>query len=525
MSDLIKLSLPTTIDFSQLIKNTTFSLDLQSKLVDKLNNDFTEEEQKWYIANLYMYLNYHVTEDYPINLENVFKMIGFANKGNAKRTLENNFELNIDYKIILLPREKKQNAGRSEEDILLNIDTFKSLCMLAKTDQGKQMRKYYTKLENITNQLIKEELEENKKLLEEQEQLLIEQKEINKSDKQEILLRSYHKKYIVYLVHIRDILYKFGHSDDIRDRLASHRREYGKNSRLIYCIESKNNTLLESQIKKYVKAYQKKLIINGEVKTELIEINDINLVKKQLVVLNNKIHEDKELLLCKERILQLENEKKKLINVEDNITLLTLENKKLELQNTNIQLQIKLKELSPEKTEVEVKVENDLDDRIKKQQNYIMEKTIEKERQERQEVEEVNEIYEDIELDIIEVNEVEESTPGIEARELDEVNKKEMDRLAKRRASDILYRQKNAEKIRANRALEENRIKKRAADKLYRENNKEKIKLMQQEYGKKRYGKETVRNYYNNNKEEINRKRREYILRKKNEISGVTVDN
>jgi hypothetical protein len=36
-------------------------------------------------------MNYHQTKDFPINLEDIFKMIGFANKGNAKRTLENNF--------------------------------------------------------------------------------------------------------------------------------------------------------------------------------------------------------------------------------------------------------------------------------------------------------------------------------------------------------------------------------------------------------------------------------------------------
>lgn len=68
----------------------------------------TEEEQQWYIANLYIYMNYHPTNDYPINLEDVFKMIGFANKGNAKRTLENNFIKDEDYKITFLPTEKGQ---------------------------------------------------------------------------------------------------------------------------------------------------------------------------------------------------------------------------------------------------------------------------------------------------------------------------------------------------------------------------------------------------------------------------------
>ena len=36
---------------------------------------------------------------------------------------------------------------------MLNIDTFKSLCMLAKTDKGKEIRRYYVKLENIHNKI------------------------------------------------------------------------------------------------------------------------------------------------------------------------------------------------------------------------------------------------------------------------------------------------------------------------------------------------------------------------------------
>lgn len=87
-----------------------------------------------------MYLNYHPTNEYPINLENVYKMIGFANKGNAKRTLENNFTKDDDYKITILPTEKGQIP---REEIMLNVDTFKSLCMLVKTDKGKEIRKKY----------------------------------------------------------------------------------------------------------------------------------------------------------------------------------------------------------------------------------------------------------------------------------------------------------------------------------------------------------------------------------------------
>ena len=121
---------PKSINFNELVKNsnTTLSLNIETKMINILNTEFTEEEQQWYIANLYIYMNYYPTNDYPINLEDIFHMIGFANKGNAKRTLDNNFTKDEDYKLILLPREKKQNAGRCEEEIMLNVDTFKNMC-------------------------------------------------------------------------------------------------------------------------------------------------------------------------------------------------------------------------------------------------------------------------------------------------------------------------------------------------------------------------------------------------------------
>ena len=40
---------------------------------------------------------------------------------------------------------------------MLNVDTFKNICMMTKTEKAKQIRKYYVKLENIFNKLINEE--------------------------------------------------------------------------------------------------------------------------------------------------------------------------------------------------------------------------------------------------------------------------------------------------------------------------------------------------------------------------------
>jgi len=137
-----ELVTPEIINFTELVKssNTTLSLNLQTKLADKLKEMFTEEEQHWYVANLYMYMNYHPTDDYPINLEHVFKMIGFANKGNAMKTIKSNFIENEDYKSSLLPKEKSSWGGSGKEEIMLNVDTF---------NNSKQIRQIHPITKNV----------------------------------------------------------------------------------------------------------------------------------------------------------------------------------------------------------------------------------------------------------------------------------------------------------------------------------------------------------------------------------------
>ena len=171
MNQIIK---PESIDFNDLVYNNSnkISLDCQSKMVSILNKEFTEEENRWYIANLYIYMNYHSTNDFPINLDTLITLVGFANKQNAKRTLINNFIEDEDYTILLIPKDvNKETRGRMEEKVMLNIDTFKNMCMLVKTEKSKEIRRYYVKLENIYNKIVVEEIEINQKLLEQRDKL------------------------------------------------------------------------------------------------------------------------------------------------------------------------------------------------------------------------------------------------------------------------------------------------------------------------------------------------------------------
>ena len=352
------------IDFKTLVaKDTQLSINFQTKMTKRLNETFTENEHKWYIAILYLYLNTN-PKDYPINLENVYSLIGFAHKKNAKRTLENNFTKDDDYKIILLPREKKQNAGRPEEEIWLNVETFKAMCMMSKTEKGKEIRKYYVKLENILSEImIEERLEyqknlkieqdknkEQEELLNEKDELLLEQENVieeknleKKIQVENTLRNSFHKRHIVYLIKIiinREIIYKFGYTDDILTRLRTHKNQIGEDIELIFCIESKNNIMLEKLLIDYIEQYKFRIkrIINGKTQTELLKVNDIEMVKIKLIELNNEIENEKLLIVkLKNEILDLKNENldlRRQLLKDDNQIINELKNKIEHLEQT-----------------------------------------------------------------------------------------------------------------------------------------------------------------------------------------------
>lgn len=263
-----------SIDFNSLIKNSkTLTLNTQSKMIEILNEEFTEEESRWYIANLYVYMNYHPTNDYPINLETLVKLVDFANKQNAKRTLVNNFIEGEDYKILLIPKDEQVKinggAGLNKEKVMLNIDTFKNMCMLVKTDKSKQIRKYYVKLENIYNKIIKEEIENQRILLENEKEntkKLIEEKDEqlkikeNDLEAKELLIKKKDKEikqlskkisldwlYVAVTDNVQGIS-KIGITEEILKRIDGHLSS-NPGFKYVFTYQSKNNKLIEKCIK------------------------------------------------------------------------------------------------------------------------------------------------------------------------------------------------------------------------------------------------------------------------------------
>ena len=101
----------TSLNIVDLITNnpiTKLTETHNNNLLNKVKNTFNESEQQLFIASFYSYLNYHKTDDYIVDLDNIWKWLGFNQKFNAIRILEKNFILEKDYKISLSLVEKQK---------------------------------------------------------------------------------------------------------------------------------------------------------------------------------------------------------------------------------------------------------------------------------------------------------------------------------------------------------------------------------------------------------------------------------
>ena len=333
MNQLIKTN---TIDINNIVSNTTLNEHINSKTLDLLKKDLSEEEHQWFISNLFIYMNYDQKIDFPINIETAVKLLGFAHKKNAKRTLENNFIKNQDYKIIFTKKTHEKNpathlgeaailsknlggAGLNEEEIMLNIDTFKNMCLLVKSEKGKMVRRYYVKLELINNKIIQNEINITKKLLIEKQKEL-EQKDIEHTidlqlDKHKTLLEKFHNKACFYLSKVGENLIKCGSSQDITVRKDDLKRTFGSCLFLdIFECTLYDFREIEQRILCKVKNYLYKEPINGHISKEVVKLNEQTFNYKQLItIVTNEIknYSNKELDLIK---LDIESKKLNLIN-------------------------------------------------------------------------------------------------------------------------------------------------------------------------------------------------------------------
>lgn len=94
---------------------------------------------------------------FPVDLDDAFSWLGYARKENALRKLKKHFFAGEDFN--LLQVEEVRNEGdrqvsRKVDKYYLTVDCFKEMGMLAGTEQGKLVRKYYLQCERIVKEVI-----------------------------------------------------------------------------------------------------------------------------------------------------------------------------------------------------------------------------------------------------------------------------------------------------------------------------------------------------------------------------------
>jgi phage anti-repressor protein len=97
-------------------------------------------------------------DPFPVNFEDAWQWIGYTRQDSAKKKLIHNFEEGSDF---IAKRRKNPQGGRPSEFIKLTVDCFKSLGMMAGTDKGKEIRRYFLECERIAKEAVAAQLSES----------------------------------------------------------------------------------------------------------------------------------------------------------------------------------------------------------------------------------------------------------------------------------------------------------------------------------------------------------------------------
>lgn len=227
------------------------SIFIDEKLIELLKTEFTNDEQQKFLEHFQLYLQYGTYSlQHVIDFDNVHEWLGFRQKCHAKRLLIKHFIQDVDYIVNLLsPEEKQVHGGHNKETILLNIPTFKGICMIANTEKGRQTRMYYSKMETIFFKYMDDKHNQLIKSLE------LGAKQREETLKHNTLLETLNNKRTIYLTRVKTcedgkFVFKLEWSDGLADRNRSHSTHFGT-SLLLDVFECNQNREFELFLKRH----------------------------------------------------------------------------------------------------------------------------------------------------------------------------------------------------------------------------------------------------------------------------------
>lgn len=98
---------------------------------------------------------------FPIDFDRAWQWVGYSRKDSALRALCENFQEGVDFSIIHCSKKNTQKGGELKSYknkpisvYWLSADCFKSFCMMAGTDKGKEVRRYFLQCEKALREII-----------------------------------------------------------------------------------------------------------------------------------------------------------------------------------------------------------------------------------------------------------------------------------------------------------------------------------------------------------------------------------
>ena len=92
---------------------------------------------------------YDSNDRFPVDFDEAWKWLGYARKDSALRSfLTMEFEAEIDFAILHTNVEySDRSVGQPSQDYRLTVDCLKTFAMMAKTEAGKHVRRYFLQCE------------------------------------------------------------------------------------------------------------------------------------------------------------------------------------------------------------------------------------------------------------------------------------------------------------------------------------------------------------------------------------------
>ena len=324
----------------------------QSKLITKIQSEFSSEQQILFVASFYSFLNYDQKKDFIIDLDDVWKWVGFKQKVKAKVLLEKHFMVDRDYiKSLSQPgrRSTHVKGGQNKEVIMLTLRAFKLFCLKAGTKKAEDIHEYYIKLEELLQEVLNEESNELKLQLENNKiQLQTANHDKDLIREKTILEQFPNNTQCVYYGTIdntnddNEKLVKFGNSNSLRRRIAQHKDNYS-NFKLVNAFKVENKLQIENAIKNnpIFKERHRVLHVNDKKSIEIINVDgltfdDLDVIIKEIITSIEYSPENYKRILDENAFLRQKFSDKNIINSVDKSIYLTNENEKLKMDNIRL---------------------------------------------------------------------------------------------------------------------------------------------------------------------------------------------